>query len=57
MPWHLVDATDEDSPEAEAERLAEDELNRPFSLAHPPLVRLLLIKLAPQRHGCFGPGG
>ena len=42
MPWQEVDAAD-------AELLTLAERTRPFPLDQPPLIRILLIRLAPQR--------
>ncbi|MFP2934933.1 condensation domain-containing protein, partial [Pyxidicoccus sp. 3LG] len=36
--------------DAEARRLAGEEAQRPFDLAHGPLVRATLVRLAPQEH-------
>ncbi|WP_316765132.1 condensation domain-containing protein, partial [Streptomyces herbicida] len=47
LPWREVDLSDlsEDEAVAEAEHLAEEERERRFDFAKPPLLRLLLVKL------------
>ncbi|AUG78204.1 Amino acid adenylation domain protein [Kitasatospora sp. MMS16-BH015] len=55
LPWAEVDLTDlagldAGRQEAEAARLAAEERSRPFDLTRPPLLRLLLLRLAPDRH-------
>ncbi|GLW66144.1 hypothetical protein Arub01_43880 [Actinomadura rubrobrunea] len=52
LPWHEADlsALAPEHREAEARALAEAERLRPFDLARPPLLRFLLIRLAPDRH-------
>jgi amino acid adenylation domain-containing protein/non-ribosomal peptide synthase protein (TIGR01720 family) len=51
LPWREVDASA--LPEAEAERLGQEELGRRFDMAEPPLVRLLLVKLSETRYRLF----
>jgi amino acid adenylation domain-containing protein len=46
----LVDVSDGQRVEEEAERLAGEEARRPFDLAAGPLVRAVLLRLAPDRH-------
>ncbi|WP_345025620.1 condensation domain-containing protein, partial [Actinomadura keratinilytica] len=52
IPWREVDLSDRapDAASAEAARLAAEEHRRRFDLEVPPLLRLLLLKLAPDRH-------
>ncbi|MFJ4791169.1 amino acid adenylation domain-containing protein [Streptomyces sp. NPDC088794] len=52
LPWHEVDLSGlpEAEAEAEAERLAEAESAQRFDLTRAPLLRLLLIRLADDRH-------
>ncbi|MFD7841286.1 amino acid adenylation domain-containing protein, partial [Streptomyces sp. NPDC059761] len=52
LPWTETDLTglDEADREAEAERLADEERARRFSLRRPPLLRFLLIRLAENRY-------
>jgi amino acid adenylation domain-containing protein len=47
VPMPVVDLTG--MPEAEARRIAEEEAARPFDLAAGPLLRALVVKLAPER--------
>ncbi|MFE2164045.1 amino acid adenylation domain-containing protein [Streptomyces sp. NPDC059447] len=51
LPWREVDLSglSDTDAEAEAHRLADEDL-RPFDLAEPPLVRLLLVKRATERN-------
>ncbi|QKW22407.1 amino acid adenylation domain-containing protein [Kitasatospora sp. NA04385] len=50
VPWSVVDlsALGESEREAEAKRLCEEERGRRFDLARPPLVRFLVLRLAPE---------
>ncbi|GAA4063690.1 amino acid adenylation domain-containing protein [Actinomadura miaoliensis] len=52
VPWREVDLSGRapDAASAEAARLTAEEHRRRFDLAVPPLFRLLLLKLAPDRH-------
>jgi amino acid adenylation domain-containing protein len=52
VPLPLVDlsALEEAAREAEVRRRVTQEVQRPFDLEHGPLVRALLLRLAPQRH-------
>ncbi|MEW2528656.1 amino acid adenylation domain-containing protein [Streptomyces sp. NPDC047071] len=52
LPWRESDLSGlaEDAASAEAARLAEAEKSARFDLASPPLLRLLLIRLGPDRH-------
>ncbi|MBX6768398.1 MAG: non-ribosomal peptide synthetase, partial [Actinomadura rubrobrunea] len=52
LPWEEADLTalPPERREAEARTLAEAARLRPFDLARPPLLRFLLIRLAPDRH-------
>nr|WP_272918037.1 non-ribosomal peptide synthetase [Actinomadura rayongensis] len=47
LPWRLVDVA---GSAAEADRVAAEELGRRFDPAEPPLLRFLLIRLAPEHH-------
>ncbi|CAM5331463.1 Non-ribosomal peptide synthetase OS=Streptomyces rimosus subsp. rimosus (strain ATCC/ DSM 40260 / JCM 4667 / NRRL 2234) OX=1265868 GN=SRIM_001435 PE=4 SV=1 [Streptomyces rimosus subsp. rimosus] len=52
LPWRDADLSDR-PPEAalaEAERLAHEDRVRRFDLAVPPLLRLMLLRLGPDRH-------
>ncbi|MGW0331580.1 condensation domain-containing protein [Streptomyces sp. NPDC003011] len=46
----LVDVSAYDDPQAEAERRAAAEARRPFDLATDPVIRPLLLRVAPRRH-------
>jgi amino acid adenylation domain-containing protein len=46
----VVDLASHPEPQAEAERLAQQEAARPFDLARGPLLRACLLKLSSQRH-------
>jgi amino acid adenylation domain-containing protein/non-ribosomal peptide synthase protein (TIGR01720 family) len=46
----VVDVSGTSDPRAEADLLAADEALRPFDLAHDALLRVRLIRLAPQEH-------
>ncbi|MEU9560366.1 amino acid adenylation domain-containing protein [Streptomyces fumanus] len=52
LPWRAEDLThlDEDTARAEADRIGVEERARRFDLAHPPLLRVLLVKLGTDRH-------
>jgi nonribosomal peptide synthetase CepB len=52
LPWHEADlsALPADDAEAEARRLAAEDLERGFDPAVPPLLRFLLIRFGPERH-------
>jgi len=51
VPWEAADVSGHGTgAETQAQRLAEAERGRRFDLAQPPLLRLLLIKLAPGLH-------
>ncbi|MFC5184123.1 non-ribosomal peptide synthetase [Actinomadura harenae] len=52
LPWRVVDLSGlpADAADEEARRLAADDRARPFDLTAPPLLRLTLIRLAPDRH-------
>ena len=49
-PWREDDLSGRDDPAAEAEQVAAEERGRRFDLAVPPLLRFVLIRLAPGRH-------
>ncbi|MDN3358473.1 non-ribosomal peptide synthetase [Actinomadura sp. DC4] len=49
-PWRVVVPAAGDDPAAAAERVAEEERDRRFDPAVPPLLRFVLIRLAPGRH-------
>ncbi|WP_289009762.1 amino acid adenylation domain-containing protein, partial [uncultured Thermomonospora sp.] len=46
LPWQEIDVASEE----EADRLAEQELRRPFDLTEPPLLRFTLARLPGGRH-------
>ncbi|OYE01727.1 non-ribosomal peptide synthetase [Nostoc sp. 'Peltigera membranacea cyanobiont' 232] len=50
--WNLpiVDLQQVSEPEAEAQRLASLEAQKPFDLSQSPLLRLTLLRLQPQKH-------
>ncbi|MBF9129511.1 amino acid adenylation domain-containing protein [Plantactinospora sp. S1510] len=54
IPWHEVDLDalpgDAATAEAEAERLAAEATAEPFDVTTPPLLRVLLVRLAPEKH-------
>ncbi|GLZ12887.1 hypothetical protein Acsp04_31220 [Actinomadura sp. NBRC 104425] len=52
LPWRERDLShlSEADAEAEADRLAAQEAARRIDLTRPPLLRLLLLRLAPERH-------
>nr|WP_199753182.1 non-ribosomal peptide synthetase [Actinoplanes sp. ATCC 53533]AGS77308.1 NRPS module 3 [Actinoplanes sp. ATCC 53533] len=52
LPWAECDLSDlaEEDALAEASMIAEKERARRFDLTKPPLLRLMLIRLGPQRH-------
>ncbi|OLT29065.1 hypothetical protein BJF79_41075 [Actinomadura sp. CNU-125] len=52
LPWTAVDLSDRPAADAraEAERLAEDERDRGFDVATPPLLRLVLIRMSGTRY-------
>ncbi|MFF1838041.1 condensation domain-containing protein [Streptomyces sp. NPDC058231] len=49
----VVDVAGHLDPQAEAERLAVAEARRPFDLNAHPMIRPLLVRLAPDRHQLF----
>ncbi|MFE0515079.1 amino acid adenylation domain-containing protein, partial [Streptomyces sp. NPDC058964] len=52
LPWNEADLSglDDEAREREAARLADDERARRFDLRRPPLLRMALLKLGPDRH-------
>jgi Condensation domain len=46
----VEDCARHESPDAEADRLAAREALRPFDLGADPMIRALLLRLAPERH-------
>lgn len=50
MPLLSLEHLPEDQREPEVRRLAAEEAERPFDLAHDPLLRLHLLRLAPASH-------
>ncbi len=46
----VVDVSAHEDPHAEAQRLAVAEARRPFDLGSDPVIRPLLLRLAPERH-------
>ena len=50
LELHDLKSLPEDARESEARRLAGDEAARPFNIAQPPLVRALLLRMAPEDH-------
>ncbi len=50
VPVEVIDASDDADAEATARRLAREEARRPFDLATGPLLRLVVVRLAEQRH-------
>ncbi len=52
LPWQLsnLDALSEPEQEGELARIAAAERGRRFDPAQPPLIRMSLVRLAPQRH-------
>jgi natural product biosynthesis luciferase-like monooxygenase protein len=44
------DVSDQDDPAAAAETLSREEAHRPFDLAADPMIRPLLLRLAPEEH-------
>ncbi|HVR98866.1 MAG TPA: amino acid adenylation domain-containing protein, partial [Thermoanaerobaculia bacterium] len=50
VPLPVVDLQGLPEPHQEAERLGVEEARRPFDLARGPLLRVLLIALAPEEH-------
>jgi amino acid adenylation domain-containing protein len=50
VPIELVDLTDATEPDARIEDRIEAERRRGFTLDAPPLMRLVLFRLAPDRH-------
>ena len=50
LPLVDLSALPEAAREREAERRARDEARRPFDLAHGPVCRALLLRLAPEEH-------
>ncbi|WP_158642232.1 non-ribosomal peptide synthetase [Actinomadura sp. WAC 06369] len=52
LPWREVDLSGLADADAEtrAERIADDERARGFDVAAPPLLRLVLVRLAAERH-------
>ncbi|MEV7009218.1 amino acid adenylation domain-containing protein [Streptosporangium sp. NPDC051022] len=49
-PFTEVDLSDVVAFEARATRIVEEERRRRFDLSRPPLVRWLLLRIAPERH-------
>ncbi|MFC6021711.1 amino acid adenylation domain-containing protein [Plantactinospora solaniradicis] len=52
IPWHEADlgGLAEDAATAEAERLAVEATTQPFDVTAPPLLRVSLVRLAPEKH-------
>ncbi|RSM50663.1 non-ribosomal peptide synthetase [Amycolatopsis balhimycina DSM 5908] len=50
VPVTLVDVTESADPAAEAAAVAAAERARPFELARPPLLRVMVVVLGPDRH-------
>lgn len=52
LPWREIDLTswDGDGAQGEADRLAAEERDRHFDPARPPLLRFLVLRLAPRVH-------
>ncbi|NJQ03979.1 condensation domain-containing protein, partial [Streptomyces zingiberis] len=50
LPWREADLSTLPAAEAEAERLAADDLAGRFDPARPPLLRLLLVRLGAERY-------
>ncbi|MEU6041875.1 amino acid adenylation domain-containing protein, partial [Actinomadura sp. NPDC047616] len=50
VPWTETDLSGTDRPDERAERLAAQDRARRFDLAEPPLIRLLLLRLAADRY-------
>ena len=50
VPLPLTDLSDAADPEAEARRIATEEARTPFDLAHGPILRARLLRLAPEDH-------
>jgi amino acid adenylation domain-containing protein len=52
LPWteHDLSGLSEEDAEAEVGKLAEQERAKRFDVAKPPLLRLMLIRLAPEKH-------
>ncbi|MCO8275194.1 amino acid adenylation domain-containing protein [Actinoplanes sp. TRM 88003] len=46
LPWTALDA----SSVAEAERLVDEDRQRRFDMARPPLLRMMLVRLGPDQH-------
>jgi amino acid adenylation domain-containing protein len=53
LPRIDLSALPEDFRDTEARRIAVAESRRPFDLEHGPLLRLLLLRLAPEEHVLF----
>jgi aspartate racemase len=51
--WSVLDLSGQPDAEARACRRARTEAQPPFDLAHGPLVRALLVRLAPGQHRLF----
>ncbi|MBW8893938.1 MAG: hypothetical protein JF617_18230, partial [Burkholderiales bacterium] len=50
LPLRVLDLSALPDPQAQAQRLAEEEACTPFDLAQAPLIRAVLLKLAAQDH-------
>ncbi|MFC5286679.1 amino acid adenylation domain-containing protein [Actinokineospora guangxiensis] len=50
VPWSELDVSAAQDPVAEAEAVMERDRLAPFDLAAPPLLRAILVRLAPERH-------
>uniref|UniRef100_UPI00118085F7 non-ribosomal peptide synthetase n=1 Tax=Streptomyces sp. rh34 TaxID=2034272 RepID=UPI00118085F7 len=52
LPWRETDLTelDESAAQAEAVRIADAERNHRFDLSRPPLLRFVVLRLAPDLH-------
>ncbi|MEI5101882.1 amino acid adenylation domain-containing protein [Streptomyces sp. PmtG] len=53
LPWRSADVPEGSGPERAAralERLLTEERNAPFDVAVPPLLRMALVRTAPERH-------
>ncbi|WP_062209689.1 non-ribosomal peptide synthetase [Streptomyces sp. NBRC 109706] len=52
LPWQETDLTelDESAAHAEAARIADEERNHRFDLSRPPLLRFVVLRLAPDLH-------
>ncbi|MFM8333523.1 MAG: condensation domain-containing protein, partial [Candidatus Methylumidiphilus sp.] len=52
LPWRVIDLSGlaPEAQQAEAERVLNEERGQRFDLAHPPLLRMALIRLSENRH-------